>query len=57
MKQLKVGREDEELKECTFKPQTRRPQTGTVDKRSKDEFLKSQQKFIKEKEEKIVKAK
>lgn len=52
---MNKGREEEELKECTFKPQMK-SKTAAQQTRSKQEFIESQEKFIKVREEKIKKA-
>jgi len=51
---MQAAKEDEELKECTFTPvmQTDKDQK----KRTKEEFIQSQQKFLQDKEEKRKKA-
>jgi hypothetical protein len=49
------NKEEEELKECTFKPQMRNGHSEAR-MRTKEEFLFSQSKFMKEKEEKVRKA-
>ncbi len=48
-------KEEEELKECTFKPRMRKGESEQR-MRTKEEFLFSQNKFLRDKDEKVKKA-